>query len=103
MDGVAWALAHQQFRELHVKQDSYSAGYSSMELNRSSDFQERIENYLERSSYHVFDGVRAKRAGWMAWETAHQKWLQEKIRIKNNVMNLLLKFLIFKVNIGLPS
>lgn len=63
--------------------------YYLRKLNKSRDFHEGIETYLEiggRSPYNALDAVRAKRAGWMAWETAHHAWEQSLLQrhIKQN-------------------
>lgn len=53
--------------------------YYLRKLNRSRDYHEGIEQYLEKeeqSPYHALHAARAKRAGWMVWEISHQKWLE---------------------------
>lgn len=60
--------------------------YYLRQLNKSCDFHEGIEKYLQlegRSPFHALDAVMAKRAGWMAWECAHQKWLELQLHINN--------------------
>lgn len=53
--------------------------YYLRKLNKSRDFYEGIDKYLElegRSPYHALDAARAKQAGWKAWEISHREWLE---------------------------
>jgi hypothetical protein len=61
-------IASNQFTDYYLRQ-----------LNKSRDFHEGIDKYLEiegRLPYHALDAAKAKRAGWVAWEVSHQKWLE---------------------------
>lgn len=53
--------------------------YYLRQLNRSQDYHEGIRKYHEiegQSPYHALHAAYAKRAGWMAWELSHRKWLE---------------------------
>lgn len=53
--------------------------YYLRQLNRSRDYHEGIRKYREiegQSPYHALHAARAKRAGWLAWELSHRRWLE---------------------------
>lgn len=61
--------------------------YYLRQLNRSRDYHEGIRKYHEiegQSPYHALHAAHAKRAGWLAWEISHHKWLELQRNIKQN-------------------
>lgn len=61
--------------------------YYLRQLNRSRDYHEGIRKYHEiegQSSFHALHAAHAKRAGWLAWENSHHRWLELQRNIKQN-------------------